>query len=522
MGNPSEFLEITIKKNFVSFSSEEQGIGKIASNVSFKYGKEFYFNFLIYDRDGNFSTKFIYDKLKKQGYNQNDELIRKIDGYPHTIYECLIPLKIMGGNKFFISEKEKEEILKDFNMQTENEEDKQANLNLLLSGSRDKKNHFYSTDFFDDRKRFITYFREDFTIMGFFDGEIQLNQSIFQKKFGIQHFIKVDGGISAEYCSFLDDIDFSLWLPNGKVTNLSFANSCFEKNVDFSRMHFYGTSNFYGSTFRICPNFAQSVFYGELKLVNTNLIANFDDTYAEIIKAWKKNQIVDTKPKYFVANDFRDSFRLFKNALSKEGNVIDASNYHRVELYCKEIELDSKPDKKPQDKIDKWQLWFYRQTSEHHTDLLRSFHTLIALIGIFGFLCGSVVLGLDYFVFDYQKGFDILQLKDFFFDNIKNSITSHLLEYFMGNVVLVFVFLGLFFGVMWECSREILIPLGYIATFGFLATSPKYLIPAMSLFGEKWVALNPLGTIGGTYTLLFGFLAYSFIKTARKNSIVPS
>lgn len=510
MGNPSEILEITIRKNFVSFSSEEQGIGKIASNVSFKYGKEFYFNFFIYDRDGNFSTNFIYDKLKKQGYNQNDELIRKIDGYSNTIYECLIPLKIMGGNKFFISENEKEEILKDFNMQTENEEDKQTKLNLLLSGSRDKKNHFYSTDFLDDHKRFITYFREDFTIMGFFDGEIQLNQSIFQKKFDIQHFINVDGRISAEYCSFLGDIDFSLWLPDGKVTNLSFANSCFEKNVDFSRMHFYGTSNFYGSIFRICPNFAQSVFYGELKLVNTNLIANFDDTYTEIIKAWEKNQIVDTKPQYFVANDFRDSFRLFKNALSKEGNVIDASNYHRVELYCKEIELDSKPDKKLQDKIDKWQLWFYRNTSDHHTDLLKIVIWLLSVMALFGVLLFAHRYGVDFDKFSHTHSTHPL---------IKPLI-PHISQWITQTKFLGLAYVLLICGIIFKKTRG-LISLSVV--FAIISIQPKYILGVAGLMSEN-IQMQGMfeNLLFVFYSFFIALFLFSLQKTARKNSIIPS
>lgn len=314
------------------------------------------------------------------------------------------------------------------------------------------------------------------------------------------------------FCHFKKDFE----LNHIEIEKVYFENCIFEKRAVFKGTTFGGDISLYGSTFKQCPNFAQCRFEGELNLVNTNLAFDFKDTEKQINLASKNNN------NHFVANDFRDSFRLFKNTLSKEGNLLDASNYHRVELYCKEIELDSKPNKKLQDKIDKWQLWFYRLTSDHYTDLLRSFNTLIALIGIFGLLCGSVVLGLDYFVFDYQKGFDILQLKSFFFKKINKSITSHLLEYFVGNVVLVFVFLGLFLGVVWKCSRDIFIALGYVMTLGFLATSPKYLIPVMSLFGGGRAVLDPLGIVGGVYTLLFGLIAYSLIKTARKNSIIPS
>lgn len=331
---------------------------------------------------------------------------------------------------------------------------------------------------------------------------------------------------------FLDKVDFSdsrfCDVTNFTKTNFEaprdseeseveerFENITFEKKVTFSNVIFSGRISFDKSDFSQETHFKDVYFKENPSFLETNLPEIF-----QIEQKYLRYKYEDLEKKE-TPSIWRDFFcRLKSNRLAKH-NVIDASELRTQELYAREIEL-KKEKTKLKDKVEKWQLWFYHNTSDHHTDLLRSFNTLIALIGIFGFLCGSVVLGLDYFVFDYQKGFDILQLKSFFFDNIKNSITSHLLEYFVGNVVLIFVFLGLFLGVMWKYSREILIPLGYIATFGFLATSPKYLIPAMSLFGGKWVALNPLGTIGGIYTLLFGFLAYSFIKTARKNSIIPS
>lgn len=53
-----------------------------------------------------------------------------------------------------------------------------------------------------------------------------------------------------------------------------------------------------------------------------------------------KNMKILIKPIDKFANDFRDSFRTFKNALVKDNNLLDASNFHKCELYCKEIELN--------------------------------------------------------------------------------------------------------------------------------------------------------------------------------------
>lgn len=46
--------------------------------------------------------------------------------------------------------------------------------------------------------------------------------------------------------------------------------------------------------------------------------------------------------------------------------------------------------------------------------------------------------------------------------------------------------------------------------------SPKILIPAMGIFTDKRAMLDPLSVLGGIYTIIFGFVAFSFIKTIRK------
>lgn len=304
----------------------------------------------------------------------------------------------------------------------------------------------------------------------------------------------------------------------------SFTMCEFKNAVDFSRTTFKDQTSFYGTTFYACPNFSYCRFEGEVNLINTNLLFNYDNTCIQIIRAWKqRNNDFGLKiPKQYIANDFRDIFRLFKNTLSKEGNILDASNYHRVELYCKEVELDSKVQKTWRDWVDWAQLFFYRNTSDHHTDILKSLNSLVALIGIFGLLCGIVVWGFDYFAFDYRKGINAIKLKEIYSSHIEDLIKNHTLDYLLGNFVLILVFIGLFLGVVWEHSRTVLVILGYSIVLMFFIISPKYLVPAMSFFDTKRALFDPICTLGGLYTILFGFLAYSFIKTIRKNSIIPS
>lgn len=105
-----------------------------------------------------------------------------------------------------------------------------------------------------------------------------------------------------------------------------------------------------------------------------------------------------------ITNDFRDGFRLIKHTLNDKGNALDASLYRCLELYCKELELEftlkktkdknSKNDKeveaKPKSKnrieifLDLITLKLYRNTSDHHTNLLRIINFMVLTIAVYG------------------------------------------------------------------------------------------------------------------------------------------
>ena len=216
----------------------------------------------------------------------------------------------------------------------------------------------------------------------------------------------------------------------------NFTHAVFNDYADFNQCEFEKTANFYGAKFEKAPNFSQVQFKGSLNAVNMDLDFGFTNL-KEIISGefkkynniapqkqgcfqkikqristkLKKEQANDkkptiTKPLTHFANDFRDSFRIFKNALIKENNNLDASEFHKLELYCKEIELGESPNKrgiqaqseedvrkntKPfKESIDWFLLRFYRKLSEHHTDLLRVLNNLILLIALYA---GFVYIG---------------------------------------------------------------------------------------------------------------------------------
>ncbi|HEF3583712.1 TPA: pentapeptide repeat-containing protein [Campylobacter jejuni] len=312
------------------------------------------------------------------------------------------------------------------------------------------------------------------------------------------------------------------------LSNVYFNNSHFKDYVNFCECEFEKTACFYGVKFDKTPNFSQAIFKGNLNVVNTNLNFTFDDLQERIKQEYENfnkdiKEKENKKPLDKFANDFRDSFRTFKSALIKDNNALDASNFHKYELYCKEIELKNKKGKTFKDVVDRWQLLFYRKLCDHHTDILQSLNSLILVIGIFVISSVAMVVG-----FSYSLGYKpILEhwyfSLDFYNHHINSIIQDNCLLMIFVNLMILFIYLGLVgFALCLKYMREFFIIISYVITLLVLAVSPKILIPAMGIFTDKRAMLDPLSVLGGIYTIIFGFVAFSFIKTIRKNSIVPS
>ncbi|EIN8285499.1 pentapeptide repeat-containing protein [Campylobacter coli] len=317
-------------------------------------------------------------------------------------------------------------------------------------------------------------------------------------------------------------------LFNAKFQNdIYFDNSIFYNYADFHACEFKKIASFYGVKFEKTPNFSQAIFKGNLNVVNTNLNFTFCDLQEKIVQEYedfnkdKKEEYQKSLDKF--ANDFRDSFRTFKNALIKDNNLLDASNFHKCELYCKELELKNKKATTFKDIVDRCQLFFYRKLCDHHTDILQSLNSLILVIGIF--VLSSVVMVAN---FNYRLGYKpILEhwyfSLDFYNHHINSIIQDNYFFVVKVNFAMLFTYLILVgLALCLKCIREFFIIISYGVTLFVLVVSPKILIPAMGFFTDKRAMLDPLGTIGGIYTIVFGFVVFSFIKTIRKNSIVPS
>ncbi|EAK6209279.1 TPA: pentapeptide repeat-containing protein [Campylobacter jejuni] len=385
-------------------------------------------------------------------------------------------------------------------------------------------------------------FESSFIIRNNFDGYISIQDSIFEKDFGIfwvkkeVYKINVCKNIFKDVSIFENKI-LNFNFEENSIQNISICNNLFTKEAYFNANSFnyeciffknsFENLSFYEANFEKSFIFFQNIIKGNLNAINANLNFTFDNLEEKIEQEYqefnKNKKKEDKKSLDKFANDFRDSFRTFKNALIKDNNLLDASNFHKYELYCKEIELKNKKGKTFKDVVDRWQLFFYCKLCDHHTDILQSLNSLILVIGIFVISSVAIVVG-----FNYSLGYKpILEhwyfSLDFYNHHINSIIQDNYLFMMAINVMILFIYLGLVgFALCLKYMRKFFIIISYVITLLVLAISPKILIPAMGIFTDKRAMLDPLSVFGGIYTIIFGFVAFSFIKTIRKNSIVPS
>ena len=430
-------------------------------------------------------------------------------------------------------------------------------------------------DYFNKRygwegKNFTTKFKDSVAICCDFEQELKIQKCTFDKGLEIWTNAKINfaKGVVFENCEFNDKVSFKNAVFGSKeqmeFVNINFKDCKFKNKVDFSNCKFYGnvyfnnsifkdyvdfhesefnqTACFYGVTFEKVPNFSQTLFRGNLNLINTNLDFDFEKCEKVV-----ENELANQKYKLDVstldkiANNFRDSFRGFKSALIKDNNLLDASNYHKIELYFKEIELKHKElTIFSKEWIDLWQLKFYRATSNHHTDLLKIWDTFTILIGVFALLvlgitilCGKV----EYMHLNFIQCLSINTIIVFLFIGLflvgifgKITLNSMIVwvlliflpQYlFMNSYMLIFTLTLLFCSLIF-IFRKIAVYFSYFATFVLLIINPKYIIPAINIFTDKQKVLDPLATIGVIYTILSILLIFSLQKTARRNSIIPA
>ena len=221
------------------------------------------------------------------------------------------------------------------------------------------------------------------------------------------------------YAFFKMKADFmdTLFIKEARLNNIffyndaCFRNTVFEDIVNFGETIFEKNAIFYNTDFQKYVNFLSCSFKDTLNIINAKIdfvYFTYEDFKGLIENKSKDHRNVKNIDECInTANDFRDSFRLMKHTLNNKGNALDASLFHRLELYCKELELEftlgkdggnSKEVKsadeikvKPKSKnrieilLDLITLKLYRNISDHHTNLLRIINFMVLTVAVYGF-----------------------------------------------------------------------------------------------------------------------------------------
>lgn len=185
-------------------------------------------------------------------------------------------------------------------------------------------------------------------------------------------------------CEFGTEIDAEKTIDLSEIIfedNAYFDECEFNYFVAFHSTSFKKTASFYKAKFNVMPNFSPGDFQGILNLNNTEWFdgkkaqeVNFDIIKSNVEKAYSNHDFAEN-----IIN-FRSSFCGIKNALSAMQNQLDAKNFHKAELYCKEMELDyeiQNDEKKRRQYNKKINL-----PNTNNTNFLYPQEVIIAILGI--------------------------------------------------------------------------------------------------------------------------------------------
>lgn len=140
--------------------------------------------------------------------------------------------------------------------------------------------------------------------------------------------------------------------------NVYFNNSIFKNYANFHTCEFEKTASFYGVRFEKVPNFS-ACYFKEPKAVNlTNVnIDKLDfksleqyikDNYKDESCKNETKEMQDKKEIFKIQNEhqlryaknLKDSFRVIKDVLITQNDKLEAQEWHKLELYAKEKELE--------------------------------------------------------------------------------------------------------------------------------------------------------------------------------------
>lgn len=371
----------------------------------------------------------------------------------------------------------------------------------LFNNFFDKNKNFIDFLKYVDRKifnilkkendRIVVYGRIDILdITAGIDTNIICNGITFKKTVRFQN-CNFKGKISFKNCIFEDGVYFN--------------NSIFSNYADFHECKFYKDTCFYSATFEKVPNFS-ACYFKEPKAVNLinvniddldfNKVENFiennfnDEQCKTEIKRDLTNQpMIEQKYKLKYAKNIKDSFRIIKDILITQNNTLEAQEWHKLELYAKEIEIETNLEKthksnrnqplnQPKETnvitltLDKIILWLYRNTSLHHTNFTRILNFSSCVIVVYALMMCAVYL--------FTPHSDLLIIKAIILfitigyisytikksDNIFTNILILFLMLFGGIVLALSVsILGVYTNILFFITLYILLIIGIIPSY---------------------------------------------------------
>ncbi|EAK1359790.1 hypothetical protein B7K05_05820 [Campylobacter coli] len=318
-----------------------------------------------------------------------------------------------------------------------------------------------------------------------FFSNIKLNNHIFHNvefnKINFIHNDDINAEFNAESYVFQNTVFKDV---------LSFEGMEFER-LGFDNVLFNGVVTFSNTKLNTKPQFINCTFSNQFNIEHQYIKYSDKDIENKI------NNIQDKNDKFRALLNLRDLFRKLKSNRIAHHNLIDASELRTQELYARELELKYQENKSLREKIEQWQLFFYRRLCDHHTDLLLNLKWLVVLIGSFALL---------YFTSRVIQDINLLKVLNQY--GVCLSIAG------------VFILFCLYW---FRCIKkfDFFVYFNLIAVLWVICYKPKIIFGIVNLIGDKSYNgfENALITI---YTILLALVLFSLQKTARKNSIVPS
>ncbi|EOG1589209.1 hypothetical protein ACK3LL_001245 [Campylobacter jejuni] len=302
----------------------------------------------------------------------------------------------------------------------------------------------------------------------------QINFKMAKFKNNVE-FVNLHNNVSFNNVNFKGIVNFE----NLNINTLNFKNVIFNNIVSFDNISFDNIS--FDNNCK--PNFENCTFSDQFNIEHKYIEYKFD----EIEKTQEYDKLLN----------YRDLFRKLKSNRIAHHNLIDASELRAQELYARELELKHKENKSLKEKIERWQLVFYRKLCDHHTDLLLNLKWLVVVIGLFALL---------YFASRMIQDISLLKALNQY--GVCLSIVG------------VFNLLCLYW---FGCIKkfDFFVYLNLIVVLWVICYMPKIIFGIVNIIGDKSYNgfENALITI---YTILLALVLFSLQKTARKNSIVPS